>query len=175
MKLLRLLFLLLLGVAAAFVIGMRTKSPIVLGLVRRMNRAVMNPMQMKTAGTPGAYASVVRHQGRSSGRIYETPVVAVPTQGGFVIGLPYGQQADWVKNVLAAGTATIVHDDEVFEVEDPELVPMAEVEGCFPDSDQRAHKAFAVEQALRWGRRTPLDEASSDELASRAEASSSNR
>lgn len=155
----RFLLVLLLGAALAFVIGMRTKSPIVLGLVRRMNKAVMNPMQMKTAGTPGAYASVIRHRGRTSGRTYETPIVAVPTEDGVVIALPYGDQADWVKNVLANGTATIVHEDETFEVVDPELVAMSEVEAHFPDSDQRAHRAFAVTQALRGGRRAPTDEA----------------
>ena len=30
------------------------------------------------AGTPGAYASIMHHVGRTSGDPYETPVVAVP-------------------------------------------------------------------------------------------------
>ena len=45
----------------AFVFGMRAKSPVVLRAVRRFNRRFMNPGQMKTAGTPGAYAGVIRH------------------------------------------------------------------------------------------------------------------
>lgn len=152
-KLLVLVFLVVVGLAVTFVVGMRTKSTAVLGAVRRMNKAVMNPRQMKTAGTPGAYASIVRHVGRASGREYETPVVAVPTEEGFVTALPYGTQSDWVKNVLAAGTAVIVDEGETFTVRDPELVPMDEVADHFPESDQRAHEMFLVDQALRWGRK----------------------
>ncbi len=42
----------LLGLAVVVVVGMRAQSPMILGLVRRVNRALLNPMQMKTAGTP---------------------------------------------------------------------------------------------------------------------------
>jgi deazaflavin-dependent oxidoreductase (nitroreductase family) len=156
MKLLRFVLLVVVGLAVVFVVGMRTKSPVVLGVVRRMNKAVMNPVQMRSAGTPGAYASIIRHEGRSSRRTYETPVVAVPTEDGFVIALPYGDQADWVKNVLASGTATIVHEDDTVEVRDPELVAMDEVANLFPENDQQTHRVFAVEQALRWRQRTQV-------------------
>ena len=73
----------------AFVLGMRAKSPVVLRAVRRFNRRFMNPRQMKTAGTPGAYAGVILHVGRRSGRVYETPVGPFATNDGFVIALPY--------------------------------------------------------------------------------------
>ena len=78
---------LLLAVAAigiVFVVGMRRKSPLVLNPVRRAGRA-SKPFVLKSSGTPGGIASVVRHVGRASGRAYETPVSAVPTDDGFVI------------------------------------------------------------------------------------------
>ena len=50
-------------VAAVFVGGMRAKWPPVVDTVRRTHRAVFNPEQMKSAGTPGAFASVIRHTG----------------------------------------------------------------------------------------------------------------
>ena len=62
------------AIGAVFAIGMRTKYPPVTTAVRRMNRKVMNPRAMKTAGTPGAYAGVIRHVGRRSGTEYETPI-----------------------------------------------------------------------------------------------------
>ena len=96
-------------IGVVFVVGMRSKSPVVLNAVRRTGRK-MKPLVLKTAGTPGASASVVRHVGRTSGNAYETPVVAVATDGGFVIALPYGPNTDWLKNVLASGSATIVHE-----------------------------------------------------------------
>lgn len=91
-----------LGLWVGLVVSMRTKFHPVLD-VRSMNRAVANPRQMVTAGQPAAYASVVHHVGRTTGTHRRTPVVAVPTDDGFAVALPYGPSADWVLNVLAAG------------------------------------------------------------------------
>lgn len=138
-----------LAVAAVIVLaGMRAKSPQVLSLVRRMNRAVFNPMQMRSAGTPGAYASIVRHTGRTSGRAYATPVGAVAVDGGFVIPLPYGTQSDWLRNVLAAGEARIVHEGRDHAVEQPRVVPLTEALDHFPDGDRAAFRVFNVNQCL---------------------------
>ena len=84
------LALLLVAIGVVFFVGMRTGSPLVRNAVRRFNRVVGNPHQMKTAGTPGAYASVIRHVGRKTGRFYETPMVPFATEDGFVIAWPYG-------------------------------------------------------------------------------------
>jgi hypothetical protein len=78
----------------AFVFGMRAKSPVVLRAVRRFNHRFINPRQLKTAGTPGAYAGVIRHVGRRSGRVFETPVGPFATDDGFVIALPYRTSSD---------------------------------------------------------------------------------
>ena len=56
-----------------FFFGMRSKNPIVLGAVIWLSKTWLNKSQMRTAGTPGAYAGIVRHVGRVSGRAYETP------------------------------------------------------------------------------------------------------
>lgn len=133
---------------AVFVLGMRRKSPRVQGAVRRMNKAFWNPKALETAGTPGAYASVVHHVGRRSGTPYETPVVPVETDDGFAVALPYGTRADWVQNVLAAGRATITHDGETHEVDRPEVVPSADLDACFDESERRTQRAFGVDQCL---------------------------
>ena len=52
---------------------------------------------MRTAGTPGAYAAIIRNRGRISGRDYETPVGAVPIDDGFLVALPYGSRASWLQ------------------------------------------------------------------------------
>ena len=72
----------LLTIAIVFVLGMRAKTPWVLNAVRRFARAIGDPCQMRSAGTLGAIASVIRHSGRTSGRAYETPVVAGPPRTG---------------------------------------------------------------------------------------------
>jgi deazaflavin-dependent oxidoreductase (nitroreductase family) len=161
MKLLRklpaALFLGSLVFLAAYVLGIRTKHPLILGTIRKTNRTLFNPLQLKSAGNPGSYASVVRHEGRKTGRTYETPVVAIPTEDGFVIALPYGSKADWVKNVLAGGRATIVHDGSAYRVEKPELVAMADAADSFPLPNQRIQRSFGVDQCLRVSGRDPVE------------------
>jgi deazaflavin-dependent oxidoreductase (nitroreductase family) len=136
-------------VAAMVVVGMRTGCPPVVDAVRRFNQRVGNPQQMKSAGTPGAYAGIIHHVGRTSGRQYETPVGPTATDDGFLIMLPYGTRADWVKNVLARGSATLVHEGVTHQVGNPELVPTATVLHHLSSGDQRAAKIFGVAQCLR--------------------------
>ena len=137
---------------------MRSKSPRIQKTVRRLNRRSFNRVQMKTAGTPGAFAAVVRHTGRVTGTPYETPIGAVPTADGFVVALPYGMQADWLRNVLAAGKATIVSEGETHLVEQPEVIPMDEAIELFPADQRRALRLFKVDVALIV-RRAPIAEA----------------
>ncbi len=142
----------LVAIAAAlalFLLGMRAKSPLVMKPVIWLSRAFMNPMQMRTAGTPGAYASVIRHRGRVSGKPYETPVGVLAVDDDFLITLPYGTSAQWLRNVLAAGSATLVTEGRTYEVDHPELVPMATVEAHFPASEIRSARLFRVDQCLR--------------------------
>ena len=152
------LLLALVAIAIVFVTGMRTKSPRVLDAVRKTGRA-MKPLALKSAGTPGAYASVIRHVGRTTGRAYETPVGAVATDDGFVIALPYGLNTDWLKNVLASGSATIVDEGNTYEVDQPRVVPIAAAEAYFSPQDQRAHRMFAVDRCLRVRRVGPAQSA----------------
>lgn len=133
----------------AFFLGMRARSRLVRGVMIWFTRTVMNPRQMKSAGTPGAYAAVIRNRGRVSGKDYQTPVGAVVSDDGFVIALPYGTQSNWVRNVLAAGSATLVHEGHTYAVDRPQIVPMAGVESCFSKTDQRAQRMTRVDQCLR--------------------------
>jgi deazaflavin-dependent oxidoreductase (nitroreductase family) len=66
-----------------------------------------NPLTLRIArGSRGSFA-IVRHVGRRSGKIYETPIIIQPFDDGFVIELTYGSDVDWYKNVLAAGGCII--------------------------------------------------------------------
>ena len=139
----------LLSLGLLWLLGMRDKDSVVVTAQRRINRAVINPNALKTAGSPGAYASVIRHTGRTSGRQYETPVGAVPTEGGFVIGLMYGSQSDWLKNVLASGSATIVHEGVTHPVDRPEVLAWEAAAQLFPEEERRSFRLFGVRECLR--------------------------
>jgi deazaflavin-dependent oxidoreductase (nitroreductase family) len=151
-QLLALLGAVILGFAAlviAFVVGWRKKSELVLGPIVWMSKKVMNPMQMRSAGTPGAYASIVRHRGRISGAEYETPVGVVADGDAFLVALPYGSRAQWLRNVLAAGSATLVHEGTTYRVDRPELISLATVADRFSASDQRLFRWMRVDDCLR--------------------------
>jgi deazaflavin-dependent oxidoreductase (nitroreductase family) len=52
--------------------------------------------------------ALVRHTGRKSGKVFETPIVVAPTTGGFVAELTYGEDVNWYRNVVAAGGCELV-------------------------------------------------------------------
>ena len=132
-----------------FFIGMRRNSPVVMRLVVGLSRSVFNPRQMRSAGTPGAFAGIVKNRGRTSGQEYETPVGIVEFGDGFAISLPYGTSANWMRNVLVAGEATIVHEGETIAVDAPELVPIGQLDDAFTTSERRIHSLFGISHALR--------------------------
>lgn len=146
----------LLAAAGGLALSFRHRFPPVLTAIRRMNRRVLNPRQLRDAGQPGAWASVVQHVGRRTGRPYRTPVVAVSTEEGFAIVLPYGPDTDWVRNLVAAGSAILEHDGETVAVDHPTVVPITAVDHLFDRSEQRQHRAFGLNEALVLRRSTDV-------------------
>ena len=136
-------------VSGLFVLGMRTKSRFVQGPIVWLGKHQFNKVALRSAGEPGAGASIIRHRGRTSGTTYETPIAAVATDDGFLIALPYGLRSNWLRNVLAAGSAALVHEGQTFELHQPELIPLSTVETAFAPKEQRMHTIFNVTQVLR--------------------------
>jgi len=85
----------------------------------------------------------------------ETPVSAVATDDGFVIVLVYGLHTDWLKNVLASGSATIVNEGHTFRVDQPEVIPMEAAQGYLSANDQRNLRLIGANQCLRLRRVEP--------------------
>jgi deazaflavin-dependent oxidoreductase (nitroreductase family) len=132
-----------------FVVGMRRRWPVVHRPIFWISRRWLNPLQMRSAGRPGAYAGVIHSVGRRSGRRYETPVGIVAVDAGYVITLPYGRRPDWLRNVLAAGTATLVHEGATVQVVRPEIIQSAVFEGHFSASDRRLMRLLKTDECLR--------------------------
>lgn len=82
-----------------------------------LNKRVFNPGQVRKGKYP-----VVTHVGRTSGTTYRTPLDAFRTGTGFVLVARYGPDSDWVRNVLAAGTATLRFEGTEYELGAPRLV-----------------------------------------------------
>ena len=137
------------ALGAVFVCGMRAQWPPVVDTVRRLNMRVFNPRQMETAGQPGAFAGVLRHTGRNSGTSYETPLGIEPIDDDFLIALVYGERTQWVKNVLASGSAEIVLEGVTYQVDRPEVIPVEACSNSFSATDQRFQCILGVKTALR--------------------------
>jgi deazaflavin-dependent oxidoreductase (nitroreductase family) len=116
--------------------------------LRLLTRA-MRPLALRSAGQQGSGTSVVRLVGRRSGWAYQAPVIAARHDDRFLIAFPYGSRTDWLKNVLAAGSATIVANGHACEVDQPEVIPMAKATAYFRPREQRMHRQFRVGTALK--------------------------
>jgi deazaflavin-dependent oxidoreductase (nitroreductase family) len=90
----------------------------------KINKRVINPRQIRRGEYP-----VVTHVGRTSGKSYKTPLDAFPTRTGYVLVARYGPESDWVRNILAAGTATLRIDGEEHALDSPRLVSQEEALG----------------------------------------------
>ena len=123
------------------------KGPIQAGL--RQLTKITRPLALRSAGKQGSSTSVVRHVGRKTGRSYETPIVAVEHDGSVYIALPYGERTDWLKNVLATDSATIVTGGARYDVDRPEVIPMAQATRFFGAKEQRLHRRFGVDTCLQ--------------------------
>jgi deazaflavin-dependent oxidoreductase (nitroreductase family) len=143
---------LLIGAIVVFLglllVGLRWQVGPVLDVIRRMNRAVTNPRVMRTAGTTATETSVIGHIGRTSGRAYQTPVDVIETRTGLLIAMPYGARADWVRNVLAAGSASVVTQGERLDVDRPTFMAVADVAELIPRRTMRMLRLFGVTQCL---------------------------
>jgi hypothetical protein len=76
-------------------------------------------------------------------------VGAFRTDDGFVVSLPYGSDTDWLRNVMAAGAASLVHEGATYDVDRPELVPVTDVAGFLPAGEIRNLRLFAVDTCLQ--------------------------
>jgi len=142
-----------LALFALLVVGIRMQIPAILNAVRRFNRAVTNPRVMTTAGTASTSTAVIHHTGRNSGRAYETPVEAFDTHEKTVlILLPYGANADWVRNVIAQGGAEMIRAGETLRLTNPRVVRTAEVRTQLPAKELRMQRIFNVPDCLQLSR-----------------------
>jgi deazaflavin-dependent oxidoreductase (nitroreductase family) len=90
----------------------------------RVNRRVTNPILRPVARSVPPLA-IVEHQGRRSGRLYRTPVLAFHRSGQVTIVLSYGERTEWVRNVIVAGGAHLVRRGRRVPLTDPRIVPVA--------------------------------------------------
>ena len=88
--------------------------------IARLNRRGVNRLARRFAGRLPPFA-LLEHVGRSSGTRYQTPIMVFRREGDFVIALTYGPKTDWVRNVLAVGSARLVYGGRDIVLDAPRL------------------------------------------------------
>lgn len=91
------------------------------GWLPRFNLLIGNRVQGLWAPWLKPWA-VVHHTGRKSGRSLHNPVMAFRRGSILAIGLPYGSEAHWVKNVLAADGCDVVRGGRRVRLANPRVV-----------------------------------------------------
>ena len=88
--------------------------------VARFNKVVTNHIQGTYAWVLPPWA-VILHRGRRSGRAYRTPVLAFRRDRTLIVALLYGDESDWLRNLLAGG-GRAVRLGRAYELGPPRVV-----------------------------------------------------
>ena len=91
----------------------------------RFNRRVTNRLTRRFASQLPGFGVVV-HTGRKTHRGYRTPVNVFHRDGGYIIALTYGSDAEWVQNVLVQGSCTVETRGRSLRLTQPRLVQDAQ-------------------------------------------------
>lgn len=115
--------------------------------VAHFNKHVTNPLARAiTPWLPNL--GTLEHVGRKSGRRYRTPLLVFETRDGYAILVGYGQQTDWLKNVLAGGPAVLHKRGRAIPLTDPRVVSKAEGAPLVTPSSRLLYKAFPYNEAV---------------------------
>jgi deazaflavin-dependent oxidoreductase (nitroreductase family) len=98
--------------------------------LHRMQVKYFNPMIMPLARRSPGFA-IVKHRGRKSGKPYETIVSAYRRGNTLTVALGHGN-AEWVRNVLAAGEADIHLFRRDVHVVNPRVLPAGTDDASLP-------------------------------------------
>ena len=123
------------------------------GFVDRVVRPLthlFNPFILRIAGGWFPLFSLLHHRGRKSGRVYATPVTAFPRGSYFWLGLAFGENSGWARNVLAAGDAELRYRGTDYHLVEATVVNVADVDSRLVPPIVRLGSAVAgVHKVLR--------------------------
>jgi deazaflavin-dependent oxidoreductase (nitroreductase family) len=86
----------------------------------RFNKFFTNPLQSRYAWLLPPWA-IICHRGRRTERLYRTPVNAYRWRRLLMVVVLYGEESDWVQNVLA-GRAQVVRMGRTYSLGNARLV-----------------------------------------------------
>lgn len=102
------------------------------------------------------FYALLRHRGRTSGKLYATPVVAWPTAGGMLVPLSWGTKSDWFRNTMAAGGCELQRAGRWYRCARPALIERTTVRSYLPPMTRTVSCLFPVQQFVLLREVTPL-------------------
>ena len=100
-------------------------AAIVRVLVRPLTK-ILNPFMVRLAGRRFFPMAQIHHVGRRSGKAYVTPTSAHLSGDMLLIGLTFGNQSDWSRNVRAAAGCTVRLGGHTYRATSPDLISWAD-------------------------------------------------
>jgi deazaflavin-dependent oxidoreductase (nitroreductase family) len=100
-----------------------------MAFIRPFTVGIVNPVVRHVAGRLPLFC-IATYRGRTSGRLYHTPLNVFVRGSRVVFALTYGEDVQWVRNVIAAGGCDIrtrgrdLHLEHPRLERDPEARPM---------------------------------------------------
>lgn len=116
-------------------------------VVARLNRRVTNRLLGVLAPWVPPFA-VLHHRGRRTGAPRSTPLLVFRRGDRVVVALTYGERVDWLRNVLAAGSARLVRAGQVWHLDEPERRYGAEASRLLPVLVRIALRAIRVDAVV---------------------------
>jgi len=92
--------------------------------------------------------AIMNHRGRRSGRRYRTPILAFPTETGFVFVLTYGRDVDWVRNLMASDSGRLEYKGDEIPILMIRFTKYDDVRELFPYLVQLPLSLISVEDCL---------------------------
>lgn len=118
---------------------------------RRVARA-LNPAIRPIARRMPPLA-LVHHAGRSTGRQYETPVMAFETDSGWIVSLAYGTDVQWARNLDCAGGGALTRSGHTHKVGGIQAVTWERAAPSLPAWARGVLRSARVENFLLLSRR----------------------
>ncbi|MBE0688316.1 MAG: nitroreductase [Anaerolineaceae bacterium] len=117
--------------------------------IRYFNKYIFNHLTLLFAGTDIGPFSKLIHKGRKSGKTFHTPVLATYVGNTVIIPLSYGEQVDWLRNIIAAGGCEIIYRKNRKTTTNPEVVTGKVALSLLPEKRRRIFERFKLENFLR--------------------------
>jgi deazaflavin-dependent oxidoreductase (nitroreductase family) len=118
--------------------------------VVRIAARVVNPLTLLIAGRRWMpILGVLHHRGRTTGRMYATPLGMRPLGDSFVMPRTFSENAAWYLNVRAAGWGVVTYRGRDHTVIKPEVIDYAAAAPAFPGYELLQFRLVGITGYLR--------------------------